>query len=106
MLSHAAQRKEKKRQKRLDKPSTSTDAGANGGSKSEPNTQGRRQNSIWVGNMSFKTTSDGLKAFFKDAGEVTRIHMPTKTGATRGTGMRGENMGCSAIHAKLVDALD
>lgn len=38
----------------------------------------KRQNSIWVGNLSYKTTPDALRAFFKDAGEVTRVHMPTK----------------------------
>ncbi|KAH6914665.1 hypothetical protein BKA70DRAFT_1256707 [Coprinopsis sp. MPI-PUGE-AT-0042] len=38
----------------------------------------KRQNSVWVGNMSFKTTPENLRTFFKDVGEITRIHMPMK----------------------------
>lgn len=37
-----------------------------------------RQHSVWVGNLSFKTTQENLKAFFANAGEVTRVNMPTK----------------------------
>lgn len=40
----------------------------------------KRQNSIWVGNMSYKTTPDALRGFFKEAGEVTRVHMPMQAG--------------------------
>jgi len=37
----------------------------------------KRQNSVWVGNLAFKTTTVTLKTFF-DGLEVTRIHMPMK----------------------------
>ncbi|KAF6747956.1 hypothetical protein DFP72DRAFT_584833 [Ephemerocybe angulata] len=40
-----------------------------------------RQNSVWVGNMSFKTTQENLKAFFAGVGEITRINMPMKVSA-------------------------
>jgi RNA recognition motif-containing protein len=52
----------------------------------------KRQNSVWVGNLSYKTQYDSLRTFFKAAGEITRIHMPTKT-LTR-PGMKSENRGC------------
>jgi hypothetical protein len=42
----------------------------------------KRQNSVWVGNLSFKTTAENLKTFFEGVGEITRIHMPTKAGGT------------------------
>jgi hypothetical protein len=50
-----------------------------------------RQNSVWVGNMSFKTQQEDLRRFFKDVGEITRINMPTK--APAGPGVRPENRG-------------
>ena len=37
----------------------------------------KRQNSVWVGNLAYKTTAVTLKAFFEGL-EVTRIHMPMK----------------------------
>ena len=37
----------------------------------------KRQNSVWVGNLAYKTTTVTLKAFFEGL-EVTRIHMPMK----------------------------
>lgn len=53
----------------------------------------KRQNSVWVGNMSFKTTEENLRTFFKERGavEATRINMPTK--AIKGPGMRADNRG-------------
>lgn len=42
----------------------------------EDDAKPKRQNSLWVGNLSYKTTPDSLRLFFKDAGEVTRVHMP------------------------------
>ncbi|TYJ53345.1 hypothetical protein B9479_006004 [Cryptococcus floricola] len=49
--------------------------------------KGKRQNSIWIGNLAFKTTSEGLKEWFenglsglggKGEGSVTRINLPKK----------------------------
>ncbi|KAH7343865.1 hypothetical protein B0J17DRAFT_644282 [Rhizoctonia solani] len=102
VLSHAAQRKAKKRKlqeaqgidnsndnasKRLTKPQSKND-------QPEPPV---RQNSVWVGNLSFKTTEAQLKAFFSDAGEVSRIHMPKKLEVGQGRGMRGENRGFAYV---------
>ncbi|CAK5263120.1 unnamed protein product, partial [Mycena citricolor] len=94
VLSHAEKRRQKKREKqekadakvskkrKLDNGSSATD-------------KSKRQNSVWVGNMSFKTTPEALKEFFKDAGEVTRVHMPTKPSRT--PGMRPENRGFAYV---------
>ncbi|KAF9782735.1 hypothetical protein BJ322DRAFT_1072274 [Thelephora terrestris] len=38
----------------------------------------KRQNSVWIGNLAYKTTAVMLKNFFEGL-EVTRIHMPMKT---------------------------
>ena len=37
----------------------------------------KRQNSVWVGNLAYKTTTVTLKAFFEGL-DITRIHMPMK----------------------------
>ena len=37
----------------------------------------KRQNSVWIGNLSYKTTAVMLKGFFEGL-EVTRVHMPLK----------------------------
>jgi len=55
------------------------------GKKEEDPAKVSRKNSVWVGNLSFKTTTDDLKRFFSAAGEVTRVNMPTKAGNIRGT---------------------
>lgn len=51
----------------------------------------KRQNSVWVGNMSFKTTQEDLRSFFGEVGEVTRINMPRKRAA--GPSLKPENRG-------------
>ena len=101
VLSHAERRRQKKKQQR-EVPSTSDDPSKEKQPKSVKNTADlapsklpKRQNSIWVGNLSFKTTADALKQFFEGCGEVTRIHMPMKM-ASGGKGMKGavkENRG-------------
>lgn len=68
------------------------------GSKSKETNDGesklKRQNSIWVGNLSYKTTSDALRSFFKEAGEVTRVHMPTQaSGGPGGVNQGQKNRG-------------
>ncbi|WVQ95640.1 hypothetical protein IAU59_002738 [Kwoniella sp. CBS 9459] len=61
--------------------------GADGGKAVGPG--GKRQNSVWVGNLAFKTTVETLTDFFQrgitelggqGAGCVTRINMPKKNG--------------------------
>ncbi|KAJ7591487.1 hypothetical protein C8J56DRAFT_935691 [Mycena floridula] len=55
----------------------------------------KRQNSVWVGNMLFKTTGDDLRNFFDGVGEITRIHMPTK--ASSKPGAKPENRGFAYV---------
>ena len=84
VLSHAAQRKQKKRAKLAEQGGTtekSAISSAQNTNISSTSTLPKRQNSIWVGNLSFKTTNDALKKFFEEAGEVTRVNMPTKLAA-------------------------
>lgn len=49
---------------------------------------GKRQNSVWIGNLAFKTTPEGLKEFLekgvtelggKGEGSVTRVNLPKKS---------------------------
>lgn len=91
ILSHKEQRRLKK------KSAKESSAGAKGhdndpkqkkGAKAQKSlkdeeTRPKRQNSLWVGNLSYKTTSDALRAFFKEAGEVTRVHMPMQVSRRR-----------------------
>ncbi|KAK7033569.1 Nucleolar protein 13 [Paramarasmius palmivorus] len=96
-LSHAEKRRQKKKQKLADKqgkgPASKKRKLADGSSSSSsaPN----RQNSVWVGNMSFKTTPDALRTFFEGVGEITRIHMPMKF-VSRPGGL-GENRGFAYV---------
>lgn len=97
VLSHA----ERRRQKKKDAKSS---AGSKGNNRETHNKvppdasaskQPKRQNSVWVGNLSFKTSADSLRRFFDGVGEITRIHMPTKV-ANAGPSSRGnakENLG-------------
>jgi len=92
VLSHAQQRKEKRKKNlsasELEKPGKVARTHKTTDPASAP-----RQNSVWVGNLAFKTTVEQLKGFFSDAGEITRINMPVKTPSGPGKGMRGENRG-------------
>ncbi|SJL02469.1 uncharacterized protein ARMOST_05797 [Armillaria ostoyae] len=88
VLSHAEKRRQKKKEKsEKDQPSTTK--------KPKLDVSGKRQNSIWVGNLSYKTTSDALRTFFEGVGEITRIHMPTKPSAK--PGVKGENRGFAYV---------
>ncbi|KAG2013138.1 single-stranded DNA binding protein [Coprinopsis cinerea AmutBmut pab1-1] len=83
VLSHAERRRQKKREKKalddsaVPKKKLKGKDGVAIPSK-ESTALPKRQNSVWVGNLSFKTTQDNLRSFFKDVGEITRIHMPMK----------------------------
>ncbi|KAG8745537.1 hypothetical protein FRC10_007715 [Ceratobasidium sp. 414] len=86
VLSHAAQRKAKKRKlKELQPTEDDNDEPAPKSSKPKSKSQPddkpalpARQNSVWVGNLSFKTTEAQLKEFFDGVGDITRVHMPKK----------------------------
>jgi len=109
VLSHAAKRKEKKRQRIQDDGTSGTATEASTSHKKKSKQQGgtdevgpaapsKRQNSVWVGNLPFKATPDALKRVFHEAGEITRIHMPTKhlvSSAEGGT--RKENRGLVTV---------
>lgn len=98
VLSHAAKRKQKRAElKSLDRGDDSN-VQKKKKRKLKDGTAGsnhviKRQNSVWVGNMSFKTTEENIRVFFKEKGavEVTRINMPTKV--VKGPGLKGENQG-------------
>jgi hypothetical protein len=86
VLSHAERRKRKKRKLNSGDavPGDSPEPSASSRPRkkvSEVSEGGdslpKRQNSVWVGNLAYKTTPVSLKAFFEGL-EVTRIHMPSK----------------------------
>ncbi|KIY73956.1 RNA-binding domain-containing protein [Cylindrobasidium torrendii FP15055 ss-10] len=92
VLSHAEKRRQKKKQ--ADE--------ANPAKKAKLDPLGKRQNSVWVGNMSYKTTEDDLKSFFNGCGEVTRINLPRKP-STR-PGVKGEGRGFAYVDFATPDA--
>jgi RNA recognition motif-containing protein len=88
-LSHAERRRQKKKK---GKHAGSNDSPPGKKRKINPSsTVPKRQNSVWVGNLSFKTTVASLRTFFDGVGEITRIHMPMKA-STRGP-LGSENRG-------------
>ncbi|THH32760.1 hypothetical protein EUX98_g1464 [Antrodiella citrinella] len=107
VLSHA----ERRRQKRKEKEEASAGAADKTKAKKKsvknsaeiaPSKAPKRKNSIWVGNLSFKTTAEALKKFFDGCGEITRVHMPLKVAA--GPVMRGnvvkENRGLVFVYER------
>lgn len=92
-LSKAEARAARKRAKKaeeagLPEPASSEAAGKGKGKEKEKVEQVKRQNSVWIGNLSYRTTTERVKEFFVkgvaqlggDEDSVTRIHMPTKPG--------------------------
>lgn len=95
VLSHAERRRKKKEQKlaanvKEEEGSTMKKRKLKDGS-AKAVVPIKRQNSVWIGNMSFKTTQEDLQTFFEDVGEITRINLPTKRAA--GPGFKPENRG-------------
>ncbi|KAH9965888.1 hypothetical protein BC827DRAFT_1125129 [Russula dissimulans] len=96
VLSHAAKRKQKKADLKEAIPS----APATKKQKKEEGASGlvQRQNSVWVGNLCYKTTPESLRRFFDGVGEITRVHLPTKLGnASPGELARRENRGFAYV---------
>lgn len=62
--------------------------------------------SIYVGNLSYKVTSDDLIQVFAEYGTVSRVHLPTdrETGRLRGFGF--VEMASEAEEAAAIAALD
>ncbi|KAJ7639274.1 hypothetical protein FB45DRAFT_1001197 [Roridomyces roridus] len=98
VLSHAEQRRQKKKEKQEKQPAKKRKL-PDGSAVAVPP---KRQNSVWVGNLSFKTTTENLTDFFKDVGEVTRVNMPTK--AAGGPGMKPVNRGFAYVDFTTVEA--
>jgi RNA recognition motif-containing protein len=93
-LSHAARRREKKEESKKQNKLTSDCPSVakkrrlkDGVAATSVSKKETRQNSVWVGNLSFKTTPEALRGFLDGVGEITRIHMPMKAG------VKGVNMG-------------
>ncbi|KAG9024532.1 hypothetical protein FRB95_011370 [Tulasnella sp. JGI-2019a] len=62
----------------------------------------KRENSIWVGNLAYKTTQDDLRTFFDGTGEITRINMPK--GPIKGSAVKRENSGYAYVDFATEDA--
>ncbi|KAI0638036.1 hypothetical protein C8Q77DRAFT_1088986 [Trametes polyzona] len=115
VLSHAEKRRQKKKEERSSKKgaaSTEDSDKKKGKSKVKntaelpPSKVPKRQNSVWVGNLSFKTTLASLRNFFDGVGEITRIHMPMKmvTGSPQDKRPRQENRGFAYVDFATPDA--
>ncbi|KAJ7724883.1 hypothetical protein B0H16DRAFT_1736458 [Mycena metata] len=96
VLSHAEQRRQKRREKqeKLGQAAKKRKL-PDGSAVAATGAPAKRQNSVWVGNMTFKTTTEALTEFFKEAGEITRIHMPTKPSTA--PGVKAENRGYAYV---------
>jgi len=98
-LSHAERRRQKKKTERQADASELSLAKRR---KVNPSsTVPNRQNSIWVGNLSFKTTVESLRSFFESIGEITRIHMPVKV-STGSPATKPENRGLVCRNAEFI----
>jgi RNA recognition motif-containing protein len=96
VLSHAEKRRRKREAKRAEKLKDgdvhpTKKRKLKDGTSHSVDTSTKRQNSVWVGNLSYKTEQEDLRGFFKWAGDITRINMPTK--ARGGPGTKPENRG-------------
>ncbi|KAI0082493.1 hypothetical protein K474DRAFT_1585727 [Panus rudis PR-1116 ss-1] len=111
VLSHAEKRRQKRKeqkQSRLDDPCSKGVKQKNGvqNTELEPSKASKRKHSVWVGNLSFKTTPDALRRFFDGVGEITRMHMPMKL-TSGGHGSKGaikENRGFAYVDFATADA--
>ncbi|KAF9645998.1 hypothetical protein BDM02DRAFT_3066943, partial [Thelephora ganbajun] len=122
VLSHAEKRRQKKRKLNSGDPipvgvseppteSTSTSSKPKKGKEKKGKKAGdsfesgdalpKRQNSVWVGNLAYKTTAVALKNFFEGL-EITRIHMPVKAPPS-GTGPK-VNSGFAYVDFSTPDA--
>ncbi|KAJ7368780.1 hypothetical protein DFH08DRAFT_33059 [Mycena albidolilacea] len=97
VLSHAEQRRQKRREKqeKLGQPAKKRKL-PDGSAAATTGAPAKRQNSVWVGNLTFKTTPEALTEFFKEVGEITRIHMPMKAPG-QAPNVRPENRGYAYV---------
>ena len=61
---------------------------------------------IFVGNMSFRTTGEELRALFEAFGEVTRVHLATDRETGRARGFAFVEMPNDDAAARAMTALD
>ena len=61
---------------------------------------------IFVGNMSFQTTEDDIRALFQSYGEITRINIPTDRDTGRARGFAFVEMASAAEAAGAIAALN
>jgi RNA recognition motif-containing protein len=98
VLSHATRRKLKKNAL-LKEADPTTSPTKKQKKEEEVSHASKRQNSVWVGNLCYKTTPESLRRFFDGVGEITRVHLPTKLEkASPGEPARRENRGCVCFH--------
>ena len=61
---------------------------------------------IFVGNMSFQTTEDDLRALFQPFGEITRVNIPTDRDTGRARGFAFVEMATASEAAAAISALN
>ncbi len=61
---------------------------------------------LFVGNMSFQTTEDDLRALFEPFGQITRVHIATDRETGRARGFAFVEMANDEEAAKAITALD
>jgi RNA recognition motif-containing protein len=61
---------------------------------------------IFVGNMSFQTTEDDLRALFQSFGEITRVNIPTDRDTGRARGFAFVEMASASDAAGAIAALN
>jgi len=61
---------------------------------------------LFVGNMSFQTTEDDLRALFEPFGQITRVHVATDRETGRARGFAFVEMTNDEEAAKAIAALD
>jgi len=102
VLSHAARRKQKKKAASLKEAVPTKSPTKKQKKEGDASHSVKRQNSVWVGNLCFKTTPESLRRLFDGVGEITRVHLPTKLGnASPGEPARRENRGCVYRYYRL-----
>lgn len=91
VLSHADKRRQKKKELTRQTEADTTHVVPQPADGSTNSSASKRRNSVWVGNLAFKTTPDALRKFFDGVGEITRIHMPLKASSTRNATAQDNN---------------
>ncbi|KAG8788219.1 hypothetical protein FRC15_005389 [Serendipita sp. 397] len=105
VLSHAAQRRLRKRHK-TSATVTDTDNG-NSVEKGIGSSDKDNLYSVWVGNLAFKTTPDALREFFATDAEVVKVRMPSKAlhgGQVQPYGSQAKNRGYAYVDFKTQEA--